>query len=421
MSDLVLDDRIDELGELVQEYYGIPELGDPSTSTDEDVVVVGRITLDSESSSAGAVKLNEASLCLESSRMMGSGIRVPLKFEQTVKVRCGPKGQGGAGLFPGAIVALKGKNGGGGWFSASEVLTLPQSRTSTSDAAQSGGPFSMIIASGPYTSDADLQYAPWSASIRHLKAHKPAVVLLFGPFVDASHPKIRSGDIDDTPTDIFRVQFMDKLHNFLDTSPDSLVLLVPSIRDIIHQHAAFPQPEFDSYFSKDPRIKLLPNPCKFSLNGITFAVSSVDVLFHLRKEELVRRAEEVEPVSINSNDPGTDTMTNLCRYVLQQRSFYPIFPPPLDLSSEVNLDISHIDGLKLYTEGGPAYAPDVLIIPSRLKHFSKVVDHTIAVNPSFVAKNIVAALSVDAANGHGPVQSRIKTDVGRLLEPFSSI
>ncbi|KAA1479301.1 hypothetical protein DENSPDRAFT_742170, partial [Dentipellis sp. KUC8613] len=245
----VLDDRIDELGELVQEYYGIPELGDPSTSTDEDVVVVGRITLDSESSSTGAVKLNEASLYLESSRMMGSGIRVPLKFEQTVKVRCGPKGQGGAGLFPGAIVALKGSNGGG-WFSASEVLTLPQSRTSTSNAAQSGNPFSMIIASGPYTSDADLQYAPWSASIRH-KAHKPVVILLFGPFVDASYPKIRSGDIDDTPTDLFRVQFMDKLHNFLDTSPDSLVLLVPSVRDIIHQHTAFPQPEFDSYFSKD--------------------------------------------------------------------------------------------------------------------------------------------------------------------------
>ncbi|TFY64172.1 hypothetical protein EVG20_g6039 [Dentipellis fragilis] len=412
-----LDDRIDELAELVREHYGISEFGDPSASTDEDVVVVGRITLDSESSSAGAVKLNEASLCLESSRMMGSGVRVPLKFEHSVKVRRGPKGQGGAGLFPGAIVSLKGKNGGGGWFSASEILTLPQLQPSPSDAAQPGGPFSMMIASGPYTSDADLQYAPWSASLRHLKAQKPAVVLLIGPFIDASHPKIRSGDIDESPADMFRVHFMDNLRDFLDTSPDSLVLLLPSVGDIIHQHAAFPQPELDSNFSEDPRIKLLPNPCQFSLNGVTFAVSSVDVLFHLRKEELVRRAEEVEPISINPDDPGTDTMTNLCRYVLQQRSFYPIFPPPFDLSSEVNLDVSHIDGLKLCPKGSPARAPDVLVIPSRLKHFSKVVDHTVAINPSFVTKNIMAALSVDAANGHGPGQSRIKVNVGRLLEP----
>jgi DNA polymerase alpha subunit B N-terminal len=29
-----LDDRIDEFGELVREYYKIPELGDPSSSTD---------------------------------------------------------------------------------------------------------------------------------------------------------------------------------------------------------------------------------------------------------------------------------------------------------------------------------------------------------------------------------------------------
>jgi len=88
-----------------------------------EVVIVGRITLDSESTS-GTSKLNEASLCLESSRMMGSGVRVPIKFESDVKVRGGPKGFAGVGLFPGAIAALKGKNGGGGWFSVTELLSV---------------------------------------------------------------------------------------------------------------------------------------------------------------------------------------------------------------------------------------------------------------------------------------------------------
>ena len=90
-------------------------------------MVVGRITIDSESS-AGSAKLNEASLVLESSRMMGSGARIPLRFDPETKLRHGKRGAGGQGLFPGAIVALKGRNGGGGSFLASEILSVSSSR-----------------------------------------------------------------------------------------------------------------------------------------------------------------------------------------------------------------------------------------------------------------------------------------------------
>ncbi len=44
---------------------------------------------------------------------------------------------------------------------------------------------------------------------------------------------------------------------------------------------------------------------------------------------------------------------------------------PTDVSHEVNLDISHSDGLRL-TDADNTYAPDVLIVPSKLKEFSKV-------------------------------------------------
>lgn len=66
-------------------------------------------------------------------------------------------------------------------------------------------------------------------------------------------------------------------------------------------------------------------------------------------------------------------------------SFYPIFPVPLDLAHDVNLDVTHSDLLYMCPQddadhasaGGTdsskaSCAPDVLIIPSRLKHFSKV-------------------------------------------------
>ncbi|THH15359.1 hypothetical protein EW146_g5105 [Bondarzewia mesenterica] len=416
----VLDDRIDDFGELVKEHYGISELGDPSASTDDEIFIVGRITLDSESSSSGAVKLNEASLCLESSRMMGSGVRVPLKFGPHVKVRSGLKGMSGFGLFPGAIVALKGKNGGGGWFLASEILTLPPLKPSHANPSvlkpdSRDTSFSMVIASGPYTPDADLRYQPWLTFLQSIKSQKPTLVLLIGPFIDSNHPQLKSGDIDETPVDMFFTRFTENLRDFLDVSPDSLVLLIPSVRDIISQHVVYPQSELGAEFSKDPRILLLPNPCQFSVNGINFAVSSVDVLFHLRKEELVKRVEEVDTIATGSEDNGTDTMANTCRHLLQQRSFYPIFPVPVDLSHEVNLDVSHSKSLDLCPDDSAGYAPDVLIVPSRLKHFSKVVDDTVAINPSFLTKGVSATLKFDG-HGAGPTKSRITVNVGRAAE-----
>lgn len=70
------------------------------------------------------MKLNEASLTLESSRQMGSGARVPLRFDPHVKLRQGKQGVGGIGLFPGAIAAFRGKNGGGGSYLVSEILSV---------------------------------------------------------------------------------------------------------------------------------------------------------------------------------------------------------------------------------------------------------------------------------------------------------
>ena len=136
----MLDDKIDEFAEIIREHYHIADLGDSSAATEvrpchqpltshinilfqDSITVVGRICLDSESSSQN-VKMNEASLILESSRMMGSGARIPLKFDAVVKVRGGSNGVGGMGLFPGAIVALRGKNGGGGWFLVEEILAV---------------------------------------------------------------------------------------------------------------------------------------------------------------------------------------------------------------------------------------------------------------------------------------------------------
>ena len=48
-----------------------------------------------------------------------------------------------------------------------------------------------------------------------------------------------------------------------------------------------------------------------------FAVSTVDTLFHLKKEEFVKQGQQadVEP----GNEEPFDPMAELCRYILQQR------------------------------------------------------------------------------------------------------
>lgn len=66
------------------------------------------------------------------------------------------------------------------------------------------------------------------------------------------------------------------------------------------------------------KVRWLPNPCSIFINDMVFSVSTVDVLFHLRKEEYFRKAEEAEPessVASGSKDP----MAELVRHVLGQK------------------------------------------------------------------------------------------------------
>jgi DNA polymerase alpha subunit B len=169
------------------------------------------------------------------------------------------------------------------------------------------------------------------------------MLVQLGPFIDLANSRIKTGEIDHSPAQLFREEFSTRLRDFFDVSPNSLVLVVPSIRDVISNHATLPQCELGPEFYSDPvsicvksvrsvysllspsttlqRVHLLPNPCRFSINDVSFAVSTVDVLFHLRKEEYLKKGEVVDPSQTSPEDLGNDVMTNLCRHVLQQRRY----------------------------------------------------------------------------------------------------
>ena len=68
-------------------------------------------------------------------------------------------------------------------------------------------------------------------------------------------------------------------------------------------------------------------------------------------------------------------------------SFYPLFPSPMAPPLEpLNLDVTHSNLLKFNAGAGA----DIFILPSMLKHFAKVVDSAVMINPASLTKRNAA-------------------------------
>lgn len=128
---------------------------------------------------------------------------------------------------------------------------------------QLGGlPMSVLVAAGPYTVDADLEYEPFAALIDQAIKEKPDVLILvrppsflltssgtssltlrnqLGPFIDSQHPRIAIGDVQEFPTQIFKSKISSRLHSLVSASPRTTVLIIPSSRDLTSSHVAYPQ------------------------------------------------------------------------------------------------------------------------------------------------------------------------------------
>lgn len=118
----VLDQKIEHSANILANWYEIEEWSDPSIVSQDDIWAVGRICAETQDT-----KVSDKSCWLETSRLGGYGRRVWLKWDDQLKIRGVGSGEGGVGLFPGAIVGVKGRNGGGTYFSVQEILTVSES------------------------------------------------------------------------------------------------------------------------------------------------------------------------------------------------------------------------------------------------------------------------------------------------------
>ncbi|CAN0321338.1 unnamed protein product, partial [Hapterophycus canaliculatus] len=114
------------------------------------------------------------------------------------------------------------------------------------------------------------------------------------------------------------------------------------------------------------RVHLAPNPAWLRVNEVTIGVSSTDALFDLSGEE------------VSAGGQGTNRLARLAGHLLQQQSFYPLFPPPA--GSAAQLDMRHAQRWRMPS------TPDVLLVPSRLAQFAREVQGCLCVNPGQLAK-----------------------------------
>lgn len=389
----ILDDRIDTFVELLQAKAGLSEavFGNPAAQNGAEIVAVGRIACDQANG-----KLNAASTVLETSRRMGAGMRVPLKFVDGVAYD----------VFPGKIVALRGSNVSGEYFTVAEVLQLPTIPPAASTPAEvevhnerlagagsEAQPMSLQIASGPYTSDDNLDFAALHAILDKAAETRPDVLILTGPFLDLEHPVVALGDFEAhlpedakidpdraTVNDVFRILISSRLAALTQQHPTITIILVPSLRDAISKHVSFPQDRFPKTALGLPKqVQIVTNPITLSINEIVFGITSQDVLSELRRENIYKTP---------GGKVAEDMLARLCGHLIDQRHFLPVFPTtsldslarPAPVPGEV-ADIGGDERLGVGASLDIEYLklaewlnvlPDVLIVPSALTPFAKV-------------------------------------------------
>ena len=64
--------------------------------------------------------------------------------------------------------------------------------------------------------------------------------------MDSSHPRIKSGDLDETPEQLFATHFAQSIGDILAEKPSISFFVVPSVNDILSEHVSLPQSEFDA-------------------------------------------------------------------------------------------------------------------------------------------------------------------------------
>ncbi|KAL1808209.1 hypothetical protein ACET3Z_025199 [Daucus carota] len=370
---------------------------DPTVASQKSLFAIGMVCCEEEG------RLKEKPLLLQSSVEHSGGQRVRLDLQKLSQFS----------IFPGQVIGIKGDNPSGHCLIASEIIdhvplldsndenSQPSKKQALdkdliqTDLSHAQSEISALIAGGPFTTTDNLMFEPLTELLAYARRKQPQLLILLGPFIDSEHPEIKKGTVNRTFDELFHHEILKRIQDHVEYMGSAArVILVPSIRDASHDFV-FPQPPFSIHPPdlKD-QITSITNPGTFSANEVKVACCTVDIIKQLSGEEISR----------NAAGGSKHRMSTLANHILCQRSFYPLYPPaegiPLDFSlAPEALEISSI--------------PDILILPSDLTHFVKVVSvgsegeaqkKCLCVNPGRLARGEGGGFFVEL-NYHGSPES----------------
>lgn len=392
-------------------------------------------------------RLNKASLRLEGSRQHSAGSRIHLDLQAFNNKDFKSEEKRDFSLFPGQIVAVEGINSSGRTMQATRLIEgvpPPSEKHKASDLLeyqygaekQDGKPLSIMSLCGPFTTRDNLSYDPLQDIIYKVSIDKPDVVIMCGPFVDGRQPMLKSGDLTtldedgnekkSTYEEIFLQNVSLLLEDLYASDPTikTQFVLVPSVEDAFVD-SVYPQPPFventmqqnhkheygdlglhfvesagrEEEKNRSNRVHCVSNPCTLKINELTIGVTSSDVLFHISSDEC------------NANLPPGTRMTRIAQHLIQQRSYYPLFPA----ATGASLDLGKADEWEMPCQ------PDILIVPSKLASFAKpVLDRTIVVNPGELTKNTTGG-TYATIDVHPIKRETLEDAVEADMEMFSGI
>lgn len=350
-----LDRHAHLLGQAICAGAALEPPGNVMRASVDESTAVGRIVCDSEG------KVNAQSVFLETTRASSAGVRVKLDLSDVPDFV----------TFRGQVVAVRATNARGNLLSVRALLSAAPRAPPPPPPPAEGGGARVLVACGPYTTDDSLGYAPFLDLLAAAERHGPDALVLLGPFVDEAHPAVKAGSLGALTFEmLFREKVVDVLHAWLDKqraagrAPPTIVL-APSAADV-HAHPTFPQAPLDprgardglaararglgraashrpapplparpssngagSTRASDPSLVSVRNPATLSIGGFAFSLCAFDSIKALGAEECAR-------VSLPPSQ-REDRMSRLCRQLLEQRVFLPLYPPPKDAAVDISL------------------------------------------------------------------------------------
>ncbi|GBP79989.1 DNA polymerase alpha subunit B [Eumeta japonica] len=344
----IFDNHISYLSQCITKKAAITEITSVRNKAQNEVFVCGRVDCDADA------RLQPKCVMLQGCWQRSLSQNVPLDLDRTKQYS----------LFPGQVVVVSGTNPRGEKFIVQEVYSdasLPIPELDNTKIFK--GAMSLVVASGPYTISDNLSYEPLKDLLSYIAKHKPDVVIMTGPFLDSDHQSVQSNKMTDT-FKIFFDKLLDSIAEVINLSPWTRIYITASSKDAFHLNI-YPTPAYNSR-RKHPNIHFIPDPCTLNFNGLLIGITSTDILMHISQEEI-------------SYGAGGDKLSRLAGHVLNQQSYYPLWPPPANLPVDTTLWAAHAHF---------SHTPHLLILPSNFRYFIKEVKGSVVINPERLTKGI---------------------------------